>query len=80
MAVFPGRGVVHGALVAGSGSRSSDDEWSYAVQAENLNLRAPPDLGAFCRLDGLGLKVVRQRLEADRAVLACRVRPSELDR
>jgi len=32
-----------------------------------------PDLGAFCRLDELGLEVVGQRLERDRAVLACRV-------
>ncbi|TDB78287.1 hypothetical protein E1165_01020 [Micromonospora sp. KC723] len=27
----------------------------------------------FCRLDELGLEVVGQRLESDRAVLACRV-------
>jgi transposase len=33
----------------------------------------PPDLGSFCRLDELGLQVVGQRLEPDRAVLACRV-------
>jgi len=39
-----------------------------------------PDLGAFCRLDELGLEVVGQRLEPDRAVLACRVEPGELDR
>jgi transposase len=32
-----------------------------------------PDLTTFCRLDELGLEVVGQRLEADRAVLACRV-------
>ena len=32
-----------------------------------------PDLTTFCRLDGLGLEVVGQRLEPDRAVLACRV-------
>ena len=30
-----------------------------------------PDLTAFARLDGLGLAVVGQRLEPDRAVLAC---------
>lgn len=30
-------------------------------------------LTTFARLDGLGLEVVGQRLEADRAVLACRV-------
>jgi len=32
-----------------------------------------PDLTAFARLDGLGLAVVGQRLEPDRAVLACTV-------
>ena len=32
-----------------------------------------PDLTAFCRLDELGLVVTGQRIEADRAVLACRV-------
>jgi len=32
-----------------------------------------PDLTKFCRLDELGLRVVGQRLEPDRAVLACRV-------
>ena len=34
---------------------------------------ARPDLTAFCRLDGLGLEVTGQRLEAQRAFLACRV-------
>ncbi len=33
----------------------------------------PPDLTTFCRLDELGLVAVGQRLEPDRAVLACRV-------
>jgi transposase len=32
-----------------------------------------PDLTAFARLDELGLKVVGQRLEPDRAVLACQI-------
>lgn len=32
-----------------------------------------PDLTVFCRLDELGLDVTGQRLEPDRAVLACRV-------
>ena len=32
-----------------------------------------PDLTTFCRLDELGLVVVGQRLEPDRAVLACRL-------
>ena len=31
------------------------------------------DLTLFCRLDELGLEVTGQRLEPDRAVLACRV-------
>jgi transposase len=34
---------------------------------------ARPDLTTFCRLDALGLVVTGQRLEPDRAVLACRV-------
>ena len=34
---------------------------------------ACPDLTTFCRLEELGLEVVGQRLEPDRAVLACRV-------
>ena len=32
-----------------------------------------PDLTTFARLDELGLEVIGQRLEPDRAVLACRV-------
>ena len=32
-----------------------------------------PDLTTFCRLDDLGLEVTGQRLEPERAVLACRV-------
>jgi transposase len=34
---------------------------------------ACPDLTAFCRLDELGLEVIGQRVEPDRAVLACRL-------
>jgi transposase len=34
---------------------------------------ACPDVTTFCRLDELGLEVTGQRLEPDRAVLACRV-------
>ena len=34
---------------------------------------ASPDLTTFCRLDELGLEVTGQRLQSDRAVLACRV-------
>ena len=41
---------------------------------------ACPDLTTFCRLDELGLEVIGQRLEPDRAVLACRVEPGEFDR
>lgn len=32
-----------------------------------------PDMTTFCRLDGLGLEVTGQRLEPERAILACRV-------
>ena len=32
-----------------------------------------PDLSTFTRLDGLGLEVTGQRIEADHAVLACRI-------
>jgi transposase len=39
-----------------------------------------PDLGAFCRLDELGLEVVGQRLEPGGAVLACRAESGEFDR
>ncbi len=38
-----------------------------------------PDLTTFCRLDELGLVVTGQRLEPDRAVLECRVQPTEGD-
>ncbi|WP_415803652.1 ISL3 family transposase [Isoptericola cucumis] len=38
-----------------------------------------PDLTTFCRLDELGLVVVGQRLEPDRAVLECRVVAREDD-
>ena len=34
---------------------------------------ADPDLTAFCRLDELGLVAVGQRLDADRAVIECRL-------
>ena len=34
---------------------------------------ACPDLTTFCRLDELGLEVTGQRVQADRAVLSCRV-------
>lgn len=38
-----------------------------------MQASAVPDLTTFCRLDELGLEVIGQRLEPDRAVLACRV-------
>ena len=38
---------------------------------------ARPDLSMFCRLDDLGLEVVGQQLQTDRAVLACRVTASD---
>ena len=42
---------------------------------------ACPDLTTFCRLDDLDLEVVGQRIEASRAVLACRVNePDDLCR
>ena len=39
-----------------------------------------PDLTAFCRLDDLGLVAVGQRVDDDRATLACRVVGGEGDR
>ena len=49
----------------------------YAAHPEDLDVLdatlACPDLTAFCRLDELGLEVLGQRLEPDRAVLVCRV-------
>lgn len=57
--------------------RSSEDGGSYAAHLEDLDVPDAtfgcPDLTTFCRLDELGLVVVGQRLEPDRAVLACRV-------
>ncbi|MGI3786626.1 MAG: ISL3 family transposase, partial [Janthinobacterium lividum] len=38
---------------------------------------ARPDLATFCRLDELGLEVTGQRLEPERAVLACRMAGSD---
>src|SRR5699024_4143450 len=59
------------------GSRSSDDGSSDAAHREDLDVPdatfTAPDLTTFARLDDLGLEVVGQRLEPDRAVLACRV-------
>lgn len=39
-----------------------------------------PDVTAFCRLDGLGLEVLGQRVDSERAVLACRVVGAATDR
>ena len=44
-----------------------------ATVGERADAFARPDLSTFCRLDELGLVVTGQRLEPDRAVLACRV-------
>jgi transposase-like protein len=44
-----------------------------ATVGDRADVFAVPDLSAFCRLDELGLFVTGQRLEPDRAVLACRV-------
>jgi len=59
------------------GSRSPEDEGSYAAHPEDLDVRdatfAAPDLTTFAGLDEFGLEVVGQRLEPDRAVLACQV-------
>lgn len=44
-----------------------------ATVGERSDAFAHPDLSTFCRLDELGLVVTGQRLEPDRAVLACRV-------
>ena len=41
---------------------------------------ATPDLTTFCRLDELGLVVVGQHLQPDRAVLACRVEEDDAAR
>ena len=39
-----------------------------------------PDLTAFCRVDDLGLVVTGQRVDAERAVLACRAVGAASDR
>lgn len=44
-----------------------------ATVGERSDAFAHPDLRIFCRLDELGLVVTGQRLEPERAVLACRV-------
>ncbi|MET8361601.1 ISL3 family transposase [Micromonospora sp. NPDC005171] len=44
-----------------------------ATVGDRSHAFAHPDLTTFCRLDELGLVVTGQRLEPDRAVLACRV-------
>ena len=58
-------------------SRSPEDGGSYAIHLEDLDVRDAtfdcPDLTTFAGLDELGLVVVGQRLQPDRAVLACRV-------
>ena len=63
--------------MAGWGSRSSDDGGSCSVHAKDLDVFhatfSSPDLTVFCRLDELGLEVIGQRIEADRAWLECRI-------
>ena len=66
-------------------SRSPKDGGSYTFHRKDLDVPdattvATPDAGfdradltTFCRLDELGLVVTGQRLEPDKAVLACRV-------
>ena len=62
-------------------SKSSEDEGSYTPRPEDLNIPhvtplagfSRPDLTSFARLDGLGLAATGQRLEPERAVVACRV-------
>lgn len=44
-----------------------------ATVGERADAFVRPDLSTFCRLDELGLVVTGQRLEPERAVLACRV-------
>jgi transposase len=62
-------------------SRPPDDGSSDAVHLEDLDVPdatfACPDLTTFCHLDELGLEVTGQRLEPDRAILACRVVDSD---
>lgn len=65
----------------GWASRSPEDGGSDTLRPEDLDMSdatslvgfACPDLTMFCRLDELGLEAVGQRLEPDRAVIACRV-------
>ena len=70
-----------GASVPGERSRSPEDEGSYTLISKDLDVPdatrpagfACADLTAFCGLDELGLEAVGQRIEPDRAVVACRV-------
>ena len=58
-----------GRVVLGLGSRSFDDGDCYTVHLKDLDMPHTtfdrPDLSAFTRLDGLGLEVTGQRIEAD---------------
>ena len=66
-----------GCVVLGLGSRFFDDGGSDTVHLKGLDMANTifdrPDLSAFTRLDDLGLEVMGQRIEADHAVLACRI-------
>ena len=50
-----------------------DDDCNRVQFDERIGNDYPPDLSTVCRLDERGLEVTGQRLEPDRAVLACRV-------
>ena len=77
--IIEGVGVVCGVgrVVAGLGSRSSDDGGSDTVHLKDLDMSNAtfdrPDLSAFTGLDDLGLEVIGQRVGDDRTVLACKV-------
>ena len=66
-----------GRVVAGYGSRSSDDGDSYTAHLKDRDMSNAtfdcPDLSAFTRLDGLGLEVRGQRIEPDHALSAYRI-------
>ena len=69
------------APASSAAAMSPEDGSSHTAHPEDLDVpdATPdagfgcPDLTMFCRLDELGLEVTGQRLEPDRAVLACRV-------
>jgi hypothetical protein len=69
-----------GGRASGTGRRRSSPKMEVLPHLEYLDVHDAtsvgfdrPDLTLFCRLDELGLEVAGQRLDPDRAVLACRV-------